>query len=160
MDVRGRGEREQQVLQRWVSSGLGAAACTVYLLRVRQFLEHCRRHKLDEASQLTRDGFTQFALTQGGSALGARAWASHDGTATPDARAQAKRERHSKGVRLLALIGPGARHERVGELRKAIAGQLRRLVQLVSPTVLQKLPNSKQVDGAGSSAEATAHPSL
>ena len=61
MDVRGRGERERQVLQRWVSSGLGAAACTAYLLRVRQFLEHCRRHKLDDASQLTRDGFTQFA---------------------------------------------------------------------------------------------------
>lgn len=61
MGIRGRDEREKQVLQRWVSSGLGAAACTVYLLRVRQFREHCQRGDLDEVSQLTRDGFTRFA---------------------------------------------------------------------------------------------------
>ena len=61
MGIRGRDQREQQVLQRWVSSGLGAAACNVYLLRVRQFREHCQRRSLDEASQLTGEGFTRFA---------------------------------------------------------------------------------------------------
>lgn len=61
MGIRGRDERERQVLKQWVCSGLGAAACNVYLLRVRQFREHCRRRDLDEESQLTRDGFTRFA---------------------------------------------------------------------------------------------------
>lgn len=61
MGIRGRDEHERQVLKRWVSSGLGAAARGAYLLRVRQFREHCQRRGLDELAQLTRDGFRRFA---------------------------------------------------------------------------------------------------
>ena len=54
-------ERERQVVSRWMSSGLGAAACTAYLYRVRQFRAHCQRRGLDEGVQLTRDGVTRFS---------------------------------------------------------------------------------------------------
>ena len=54
------GERERGVVDRWLGSGLGAAACGIYLNRVRLFRAHCQSLGLDEEAELTRDGVARF----------------------------------------------------------------------------------------------------
>jgi site-specific recombinase XerD len=60
--VETRGERERSVVERWVSSGLSAAACGIYLNRIRRFRAHCQSLGLDEEAELTRDGLARFLV--------------------------------------------------------------------------------------------------